>query len=118
MRRQLVDGLTREKWSFAEYVDDYQLRLGELIAAKVEGKELVKSPETEAPTIINLMDALKASIKQIPVVGARGKKPAAKHKIKVAGNGIAEAIAKPTRKPAASKSGSTAKTKHASRKTG
>lgn len=118
LTKQLVEGLTREKWSFAEYVDDYQLRLSELIAAKVEGKELVKSPESEAPTIINLMDALKASIKQIPVAGASSKQQAAKPKVKVAAKGNAEAMAKPTRKATASKSRSISKTDPSSRKTG
>jgi len=114
LTKQLVDGLTREKWSFEEYVDDYQLRLSELIAAKVEGKKLVKSPETDAPTIINLMDALKASIKKIPGAVASAKKSAAKPAVRAA----AEATTKPRHKVAANKSRSTSKTKPASRKTG
>ncbi|HUP81725.1 MAG TPA: Ku protein, partial [Pirellula sp.] len=118
LTKQLVDGLTREKWSFEEYVDEYQVRLGELIAAKVEGKELVKSPETEAPTIINLMDALKASLKQIPGGVASTRKSAAKPAVKEAAEVLPEATSKPRHKVAASKPRSNSKTKPASRKTG
>jgi len=118
LTKQLVDGLTREKWSFDEYVDDYQLRLSELIAAKVQGKELVKSPETEAPTIINLMDALKASIKQIPGGVSGEKKTAAKSAVKDAAKVIPEGTTKQRPKLPASKARSSSKTKPGSRKTG
>jgi DNA end-binding protein Ku len=73
LTKQLVDGMTQVDWDFSKYKDSYQQRLSELIAAKVEGKEMVKPPETEAPTIINLMDALKASIEQIPLPGKKSE---------------------------------------------
>ncbi len=76
LTKQLVDGMTQGDWDYSSYKDSYQQRLTELIASKVEGKKLVKPPETEAPTIINLMDALKASIEQIPVPAKKsGDKP-------------------------------------------
>lgn len=46
------------------YKDEYQAKLRELLEMKIAGKEIVAS-KSEAPTnIINLMDALKASIEQ------------------------------------------------------
>ena len=48
----------------AEYKDEYQIKLRELLETKIAGKEIV-APKSEAPSnIINLMDALKASIEQ------------------------------------------------------
>lgn len=46
------------------YKDEYQIKLRKLIETKIEGKEVVAA-KTEAPNnIINLMDALKASVEQ------------------------------------------------------
>lgn len=48
----------------SEYKDEYQVKLRELLETKIAGKEIV-SPKQETPNnIINLMDALKASIEQ------------------------------------------------------
>lgn len=48
----------------AAYHDEYQQKLRELIETKIAGKEVV-APEAEAPAnVINLMDALKASIEK------------------------------------------------------
>lgn len=48
----------------SKYNDEYQIKLRELIKTKISGKEIVSS-KAEAPSnIINLMDALKASIEQ------------------------------------------------------
>jgi len=48
----------------AEYKDEYQVKLRELLETKISGQEIVAS-KSEAPSnIINLMDALKASIEQ------------------------------------------------------
>ncbi len=71
LTRQLVAGLVQDDWDYSQYHDTYQARLSELIAAKVEGKELVKAEESDGPAIINLMDALKASIQQIPAPSTR-----------------------------------------------
>lgn len=47
-----------------EYKDEYQIKLRELIETKITGKEIITA-KVEAPTnIINLMDALKASIEK------------------------------------------------------
>lgn len=48
----------------SKYKDEYQHKLRELIETKISGQEII-APKSEAPSnIINLMDALKASIEQ------------------------------------------------------
>lgn len=111
MAKQLVDGMQPKDWAFEKYSDDYEQKLGRLIEAKLEGKELVDAPEAEAPRIINLMDALKASIEQIPVPNARSKKPAAKKTTTASAN-------KSNRKAAASRPRSGTKRTTSKRKSG
>jgi DNA end-binding protein Ku len=49
----------------ANYKDEYQEKLKALIESKIAGKEIVASkPETPGGNVINLMDALKASIER------------------------------------------------------
>ena len=53
------------------YKDEYQQKLRELLKTKISGKEIVAA-KSEAPSnIINLMDALKASIEQNKVTDAQ-----------------------------------------------
>lgn len=47
-----------------QYVDEYQQKLRELIQAKIAGQEVVTDKSETPNNIINLMDALKASIDQ------------------------------------------------------
>jgi DNA end-binding protein Ku len=47
----------------AEYTDEYQMKLKELIEQKINGQEIVAAKEDGQPSnVINLMDALKASL--------------------------------------------------------
>lgn len=92
LTKQLIAGLVRDDFDLGDYSDRYIERLSALVNAKVEGQELVSAPEMEEPTVINLMDALKASIQQIPVPEKVKSKPPAAEKAK----------AKPKRKVAAS----------------
>lgn len=49
----------------SQYKDEYQDRLKELIETKIAGKEVVAaSPDESAGKVIDLMDALKASIEK------------------------------------------------------
>ena len=62
-----------------EYKDEYQQKLRDLIADKITGKEIVTAAPTPVPdNVINLMDALKASIEQAKPAK---KRPAAKRKV-------------------------------------
>lgn len=48
----------------AQYKDEYQGKLKELIETKISGKEVVAPTPERAGNVINLMDALKASIEK------------------------------------------------------
>ena len=67
LTRMLVQALSRDKPELAQYRDEYFDKLRELIAAKVEGRELVVLPTSEEPRIVNMMDALKASMQAVKV---------------------------------------------------
>jgi DNA end-binding protein Ku len=67
LTKMLVDALTREEVDLSQFKDVYTEKLTKVIEAKVEGKELVTPPADEHPQIINLMDALKASVQQVKV---------------------------------------------------
>ena len=56
----------------SKYKDEYQLKLRKLIEDKIAGKEVVAAQPEAAGNVINLMDALKASVEQTQ----RGREPA------------------------------------------
>lgn len=64
MMKLLTEALAQDDFDISAYHDLYTQRLSELIEAKVEGKELVSPPAAEEPHVINLMEALKASVKR------------------------------------------------------
>jgi len=62
LTRTLIGASKINDHDFAAYKDNYTSQMTELIQLKVEGKEIVEVTDAEEPQIINLMDALKASI--------------------------------------------------------
>lgn len=92
LAKTLVDASKIEEFDFGSYKDEYVEKLSTLIQSKVEGKEIVAVSDPEEPQIINLMEALKASVakaqgspaakktskKMAPSAG--GRKPATKKK--------------------------------------
>jgi DNA end-binding protein Ku len=72
---QLIDALTTTEFDLTQYRDLYTEKLTQLIEAKVAGQEIVAAPAGEEPRVINLMDAISASIKKIQVPGAAAKPP-------------------------------------------
>ncbi|MBZ9624092.1 Ku protein [Clostridium sp. FP2] len=63
MAKALINSMV-SPFNPSEYKDEYQIKLRELLETKIAGKDIVAS-KSEAPSnIINLMDALKASIEQ------------------------------------------------------
>ena len=56
----------------AKYKDEYQIKLKELIETKISGKEVVAAQPEGVNNVINLMDALKASVEK----AKSGKEPA------------------------------------------
>jgi DNA end-binding protein Ku len=63
MARQLIQQLSSE-FDPAEFEDEYRVRLEELVAQKVEGQEVTvtAAPEEEPTKVVDLMEALKASV--------------------------------------------------------
>lgn len=63
MAKTLIGSMERE-FEPAAYKDEYQERLRDLIAQKIAGKEIVAPAAKAQNNVIDLMDALKASIEQ------------------------------------------------------
>jgi DNA end-binding protein Ku len=61
MAESLVD-LLSEDFEPGEFKDEYREKLLEMIEAKAQGKELTEAPVPEQTRVIDLMDALKASL--------------------------------------------------------
>lgn len=81
LTKTLLSAMTRDDLDLSQYKDQYVEKLTQLIEAKVEGKELVTPPAEDHPPVINLMEALKASVQQVRVptqTAAARKKPARK----------------------------------------
>jgi len=76
MARQLIESLTAE-WNPEEYTDEYREALMQIVEAKVNGEEIeVVEPEPTAK-VVDLMEALKASVEQ---TSGKPEKPAASKK--------------------------------------
>jgi DNA end-binding protein Ku len=82
MAKALVENLAEERFDPSRFQDDYNQALMEVVNAKVQGEEVVSAPEVDAaPAVMDLMEALKASVDQAKkqrTAKARARKPAAK----------------------------------------
>ncbi len=63
MARMLI-GTMDTPFNPEEYRDEYQSKLRDLIETKIAGREVLTAHTESAGNVINLMDALKASVKQ------------------------------------------------------
>ena len=61
MAEQLIDSLSSE-WEPDKYHDTYQERVLELIERKAKGEDIVIEEEESTPEVIDLMEALRASV--------------------------------------------------------
>jgi DNA end-binding protein Ku len=84
MARQLIDSLTSE-WDPEEFSDAYREALLEIVEAKLNGQEIEVVEAEPAAKVVDLMEALKASVaaakkdaEPAPKKKAAAKKPAAK----------------------------------------
>jgi DNA end-binding protein Ku len=85
MAKALVENLAEERFDPGRFQDDYHHALMEVVNAKVQGEEVIAAPEVEsAPAVMDLMEALKASVdqakKQRSASKPRSRKPAAARK--------------------------------------
>lgn len=82
MAIQLAEMAATEEWDPAQYKDDSREKLQELIQQKISGQEISVSPQKDAGApIIDLMEALRASLERIPKgsgakLSDRDRKPA------------------------------------------
>ena len=72
MAKTLIEATTADELNLDSYRDLYNERLTKLIEMKVAGQEVVEAPPSDGPSVINLMDALKASVER-----TKAKAPAA-----------------------------------------
>lgn len=61
MAKSLIENLTDE-FRPEEFVDRYRERVEEAVQAKIEGKEIAVTPERAPTQVLDLMEALKASV--------------------------------------------------------
>lgn len=86
LTKTLIDASLMEEFDFAAYKDNYAEQMTELIDRKVAGEEIVAIPDPEEPKVINLMEALKASVESAqrstatpqPVKKTKAKKTSSK----------------------------------------
>jgi len=90
MAKALIDNLT-EPWNPAAYKDEYREALLELVEKKIAGEEIEVAPEAAPARVVDLMDALKASVE-----AAKKKTPGARPKAK---SGAKKTVAKKTAAP-------------------
>jgi DNA end-binding protein Ku len=62
LAKQIIQQIAHETFAPEKYKDEVQARMRELIAQKVEGQEITVVPEAPTGRVIDLMEALKASL--------------------------------------------------------
>jgi DNA end-binding protein Ku len=81
MAKALIDNLT-EPWNPTAYKDEYREALLEIVEKKISGEEIEVVPEAAPARVVDLMDALKASVeaakKKTPSAGPKAKTGAKK----------------------------------------
>jgi DNA end-binding protein Ku len=80
LAQQLIEQQSSEKFDPAQYTDDVRSRIEAAVQKKVDGQEITS---TEAPAetgaqVIDLMEALRASLEKKPAKKVQSEKPAAK----------------------------------------
>jgi DNA end-binding protein Ku len=77
MARQLIENLTAE-WNPEEFTDEYREALLKIVEAKINGQEIESVAPEPTAKVVDLMEALKASVAAAKKQGEpEGKKPPA-----------------------------------------
>jgi DNA end-binding protein Ku len=79
MAKTLINTMDTE-FNPSDYSDEYQKKLRELIETKISGKEVVAPKQEGIGNVINLMDALKASVEKAKKVDTDEKAGSEKEK--------------------------------------
>ena len=74
MARSLIDSLT-DAFKPDEFHDEYRTALEELVAKKIQGEEITYTEEAEPSKVVDLMEALRASVE-----AAKADKPSTERK--------------------------------------
>lgn len=64
MARQLIEQLSEERFDAGKFRDEFRARVLEAVEEKVAGKEIATSAEAGPAEVIDLFEALKASVKE------------------------------------------------------
>jgi DNA end-binding protein Ku len=104
MARQLIDSLTGE-WAPEQFHDAYRDALLQIVEAKLNGQEIEVVEPEPAATVVDLMEALKASVAAAKKGGDEEEKPTTKKTTapKTASKKKAAAKKPAAKKPAARK---------------
>jgi DNA end-binding protein Ku len=79
LARQLIEQQTSDKFDPSAYQDEVRARIEAAVQKKVEGQEITLADEPEAGAqVIDLMEALRASLEKKPPKRAESAKPARK----------------------------------------
>jgi DNA end-binding protein Ku len=84
MARELIVNLATS-FDPDKYDDEYRKKLIEYIHAKIEGQEVAVPPAESRGNVVDLMEALKASVEMVKKAGTGDDKPARKRRKKVVG---------------------------------
>ena len=84
LAKQIIDNMTT-KFDPKQFKDEYRMRLEKAIAAKIDGRPVTRTKSSGVTKVMNLMDALKASVenstKTKTMPGKVGKNNPSKRKI-------------------------------------
>jgi len=84
MARSLIDNLT-DDWDPSAFKDDYREALLRIVAAKESGEEIAVAEEAQPSKVVDLMEALKASVEAVKKGAAAERAKPAKKKRAAAG---------------------------------
>lgn len=83
MARSLIESMM-ESFDPTQYSDEYRKRIEELIARKIQGEEIAVVTQKPTATVVDLMEALRASVEQVE---KQREEPSDKKKAAAAKNG-------------------------------
>jgi DNA end-binding protein Ku len=80
LAQQLIEQQSSDKFDPSEYTDDVRARIEAAVQKKVEGQEITTTEEPQAGggQVIDLMEALRASLEKKPAKKVQSEKPAAR----------------------------------------
>jgi DNA end-binding protein Ku len=79
LAQQLIEQQASDKFDPSQYTDEVRARIEAAVQKKVEGQEITATEEPEkGGQVIDLMEALRASLEKKPARKAQAEKPAAK----------------------------------------